>query len=408
MQDLSDIYHIRDLILKHFRHELDADEHVQLQKWIGSSPTKEQFLLEFTDDEKLLQNLIEWRDTGTWKESIQRKIDDRFRDERRVVRLRWLKIAVAASTILVAGLLTFWMVARQKSDKKPLPSTSVANISKNDVAPGGFKARLTLANGSTVVLDSADNRIIGKQGSTVVKSKDGQLIYEQKGKQNEILFNTLSTAKGETYATILSDGSKVWLNSESSVRYPVAFSGDVRKVEITGEAYFEVAPSVVSLENGQKDKISFIVDASGVEVEVLGTHFNINSYIDEDEVKTTLLEGRVKVHSKTNNAIAILQPGQQAKLDKHLQELNKLDEVDVDAEVAWHYGRFQFSSASLQAVLRQLSRWYDVDVVYQGNIPQRSFSGKISMTDRLAQVLKTLESNDVHFRIEGKNIIVFP
>src|SRR5690242_1638917 len=125
MQDLSDIYHIRDLILKHFRNELDADEHVQLQQWIGSSPTKEQFLQEFTDDERLLQNLIEWRDTGMWKESIQRKIEDRFRNERRVISFRWVRFAVAASAILVAGLVAFWIMTRQKVDKNTVPSTAI-------------------------------------------------------------------------------------------------------------------------------------------------------------------------------------------------------------------------------------------------------------------------------------------
>jgi ferric-dicitrate binding protein FerR (iron transport regulator) len=185
------------------------------------------------------------------------------------------------------------------------------------------------------------------------------------------------------------------------------FTGNVRKVEITGEAYFEVAPSVAVLSNGQKVKRPFIVSLNGVTVEVLGTHFNINSYADEPAIKTTLLEGKVRLRSATDNAQTILMPGEQAVVRRGQNEkvvVNK--DVDIDAEVAWRFGMFQFNNDDLQMVLRQISRWYDVDIVYQGQIPKETFWGKILRNNSLSQVLETLHTSDVHFKIEGKKIIV--
>jgi transmembrane sensor len=198
------------------------------------------------------------------------------------------------------------------------------------------------------------------------------------------------------------------LNSQSSIHYPIAFNGDLRKVEITGEVFLEVASSVARLANGQKGKRPFIVTTPDVEVEVIGTHFNINSYKDEQAVKTTLLEGKVNVRSITNKTQLILQPGEQAQLNRESKTISKAKEVDVDAEVAWHYGLFQFNNADLPTVMRQLARWYDVDVEYNGDIPNREFLGKIPRDMKLSQVLSLLEKQKVHFKIEGKKIIVSP
>ena len=234
------------------------------------------------------------------------------------------------------------------------------------------------------------------------------MVYEQTGNSKEVLYNTLTTARGQTYATLLSDGTKIWLNSQSSIRYPIRFTGDVRMVEITGEVYFEVAASLTRQANGKEAKQPFIVKAPGMDIEVLGTHFNINSYLDEDTVKTTLLEGKVKVHSETNNGQAILASGEQAQLNKKSQVLKKVKNVDVDAEVAWRFGMFQFNNADLKTVMRQLERWYDVEVMYQGEIPDVQSHGEIPREFNLSQVLNVLERPDVHFKVVGKKIIVTP
>jgi ferric-dicitrate binding protein FerR (iron transport regulator) len=186
--------------------------------------------------------------------------------------------------LAVGGMV--WYQSNRK-DTRTAQKESVP-VQTADVAPGQFKAKLTLADGSVVVLDTVSNKQVVQQGSTNVYTKDGKLIYQHKGENKEVLYNTLTTAKGETFGMELSDGSKVWLNSQSSIRYPVAFNSEVRKVEITGEAYFEVATAYLISGSGQKEKLPFVVSANGMEVQVLGTKFNVNSYSDENSTRTTL------------------------------------------------------------------------------------------------------------------------
>jgi ferric-dicitrate binding protein FerR (iron transport regulator) len=221
---------------------------------------------------------------------------------------------------------------------------------------------------------------------------------------------------------VLPDGSKVWLNAASSIRYPTAFTGNERKVEITGEAYFEIMPltsrQVGTGSKGGSHKVPFIVkigspSGEGGEVEVLGTHFNINAYDDEEVMKTTLLEGRVKVNSAIpdksgragNPQSAILKPGEQVSLS-HTSQLSQPIPVQTAEVMAWKNGLFQFHNAGLPAVLRQISRWYDVDIRYEGDMPVREFEGKIQRNLTLLQVLKILEKNQVHLILEGRTIIV--
>ena len=315
------------------------------------------------------------------------------------------KIAAAASIVLLLSIGAYLWYGERKMG----PETEAPTVAKtNDVKPGQYKAKLTLDDGTIIILDSAsDGRLVQREGINVL-NKDGKLVYEKSGETNKVLYNTLTTAKGESYATVLSDGTQVWLNSQSSIRYPMAFSGDIRQVEITGEAYFEVAPSVALLANGQKGKRPFIVNAPGIEIEVLGTHFDVNSYADEDAIRTTLLEGKVKVRSVSTNAQIILSPGEQAVAVRQSQALSKAKDVDVDAEVAWRFGMFQFNNADLKTVMRQLERWYDVEVQYSGAVPDREFIGTIPRSLNLSKVLSLLEKQNVHFTLEGKKIIVTP
>jgi ferric-dicitrate binding protein FerR (iron transport regulator) len=307
------------------------------------------------------------------------------------------------------GSVTFYFLIQKKHSDKTTVQPSIAKTN-NDVAPGKYKAMLTLADGSTIILDSAKTGTLVQQGSTNVSNQDGKLIYKEGNKTNKVLFNTLSTAKAQTYATVLSDGTKVWLNSESSIHYPVAFTGEERKVEITGEAYFEVA---------HQANHPFIVSTGGMDVEVLGTHFNINSYADEPAIKTTLLEGKVRIHSAANNAETILKPGEQALIRQGQADnpsktsgrilsdmLRVTKDVDVDAEVAWRFGYFNFNNVDLKTMMRQLERWYDVDVEYEGQVPDIKFLGEIPRELTLSQVLNGLGRPGVHFKVEGKKIIV--
>jgi ferric-dicitrate binding protein FerR (iron transport regulator) len=225
----------------------------------------------------------------------------------------------------------------------------------------------------------------------VVKTGGGQIIYN--GTATEAIYNTLVNPRGSKVVSLtLSDGTKAWLNSESSLRYPIAFVGSERNVEITGEAYFEVAKDPTR---------KFVVAGNGVKTEVLGTHFNVNTYTDENAVKITLLEGAVKI-SKAGSA-EMLKPGQQAQVTAIIKVV---DGIDTDAVMAWKNGFFHFGNTSIQELMKQLARWYDIDIVYKGEIPQRAFGGEISREANLSQVLKILNESKVRCRLEGTRLII--
>jgi ferric-dicitrate binding protein FerR (iron transport regulator) len=264
------------------------------------------------------------------------------------------------------------------------------------VLPGGNRALLTLANGSSIVLDSAADGILAQQGNTRIKKLNGgQIVYSVPGMKPEAVFyNVLTTPRGGQYRLALPDGSQVWLNAASSIRYPTAFTGRERRVEITGEAYFEIA---------KNPQMPFYVKVNDMQVEVLGTHFNVMAYANEDAVRTTLLEGSVKVNR--GSSTVFLKPGQQSALGEK-GAVSVIDGADTEEAVAWKNGLFEFDNVSIETVLRQISRWYDVDVQYEGNTMPSHFGGQISRYSNLSQVLKILELSGIHFRIEGKRLIV--
>lgn len=272
----------------------------------------------------------------------------------------------------------------------------------NDALPGTTKAVLTLADGSHIIIDSVQQGRLAIQGSSTVQREQGVIAYNenspgenQQGKQS-VLYNTLTTARGEqSPPLVLGDGTKVWLNAMSSIRFPVFFTGNTRIVEVTGEAYFEIAKNAA---------MPFHVKVNEMDVEALGTQFNVNSYADEPDVRTTLIEGSVRV---TNRESIILKPGEQAVLASH-SSLTIDHSPNIDQVMAWKRGLFDFNHASLQTVLRQLARWYDIEVIFEGNIPNRSFRGKITRDLNLSQVINILQDLDIKFRIEGRKLLVSP
>jgi ferric-dicitrate binding protein FerR (iron transport regulator) len=296
----------------------------------------------------------------------------------------------AAACILLLGTGTGIFFSLQK--KAPVIVHQVPAGGKEDVLPGNNKATLTLGDGSIVSLDSTGNQVI-QQGNTAIRQNKGALEYHTPGANAGISYNTLTTPRGGQFQVLLPDGTKVWLNAASSIRYPTAFAGNERKVEVTGEAYFEVAANATAPFR--------VAIGNRAAVEVLGTHFNINAYPEESSVQTTLLEGRVKVNA------ALLLPGEQASLDA-AGKISIKKEVDVAQVIAWKDGWFQFHLSSLPDVMRQISRWYDVEVIYQGNIPGKSFEGRIQRDLTLTQMLKILEKNQVHFKLTGRKIEVLP
>lgn len=313
----------------------------------------------------------------------------------RVIRLR----NAAAAAVLFIGLTAgaaFLLNGRQAKS----PVTVADNKPLHNVTPGGNKAVLTLADGSQITLDSAGNGAIASQGNMqVIKLNSGQLAYNAGNGAKDsrmISYNTLATPRGGQFQIILPDGTKVWLNAASSLRYPTTFAGKERKVKLSGEAYFEVA---------KMDGKPFSVDVDDMQIQVLGTHFNVMAYGDEASIRTTLLEGAVRIRHGAGQTS--LHPGQQAQL-KTSGEMKVFDDVDVEETVAWKNGYFQFNRASLAGVMRQISRWYDADIAFEGKLPEREFGGKIARNSSIDEVLKVLELSNVHFRIEGKKITVLP
>jgi transmembrane sensor len=325
-------------------------------------------------------------------------ISQQIADERKVVvlshkRMLWRWSAAASLLILISISAIIWTSSNTQKTELIASASSTT-----DVAAGKEGAILTLDDGRTIVLDSLGNQLLTTENGTTITLRNGQLIYKATNTAPEtVSYNTMTTPRGRQFQLVLPDGSKVWLNAASSIRYPTVFTNKERKVEITGEAYFEVAhnrtaPFLVKMNNE-------------TEVEVLGTQFNINSYDNEESINTTLLEGSVKVTN--NEGTTVLKPGQQAKITGS-KKIQVLTEVNLEKVMAWKNGVFNFQDATLQEVMRQLERWYDIEVVYEGKIPKLEFFGKMGKDLSLANVLRGLEMSEVSFRIEGRKLIVLP
>ena len=301
----------------------------------------------------------------------------------------------AASVIVIASLATYFIfLNKPKSEitttEKPIPT--------NDVAPGTNKAVLVLGNGSKIILDGAQKGLIANQsGSSVVKTDSGKLAYNASVLKNEstVELNTLTTPRGGQYQLTLPDGTKVWLNAASSIKYPTAFNGKERKVSVTGETYFEVV---------HNDKQPFVVSVNGLDVKDIGTHFNINAYPDESGIKTTLIEGSIRVtDQKTKNSM-LVSPGQQAELSG--QNLSVVKNVNTAEVISWKEGSFDFESADLKTILRQFARWYDVEVVYEGTVTNKKFFAIVSRNTSLKKVLELLQDNNIKYEINGKKLTI--
>ena len=374
---------------KWLNNTITPSEEIEFSEWYNTNQDKEVLLPEgFAENEPAL------------KERILQKINTLKNLQAVVIpikRFSIIRVAAAAVILITLGAAAFLYL--KNTSETTLAKTDNKQLI-NDVAPGGNKAVLTLADGSEIILDNAQNGALSQQGNTkILKLDAGQLSYTTDGTKTngEVLYNTIATPRGGQYQIILPDGSTVWLNAASSLRFPTAFVGKQRTVELTGEAYFEVT---------KKTSMPFNVKVNDMDVQVLGTHFNVMAYTEEDAVRTTLLEGAVKVTKGA--AVGLLKPGQQAKLNKTAGNI-KISEADVEEVMAWKNGLFLFNNEGIKTIMRQISRWYDVDISFEGNIPDKNFTGQISRNNNLSQVLKMLElTKEAHFKITGKKIAVMP
>lgn len=364
----------------------------------------------WVDDEETVVSATEH--TEELRVEILQALKDRINGQSRIVpfykRKSWRMIA-AASIIIVAGVLLFYYIQPTTSKKEVTSKETNTPANQSPVLPGKDRATLTLADGRVIDLDSSGAGLLAQQGNTSIINKDGKIIYDPNKKgSGETIYNTISTPRGGQYQLILPDGSKVWLNATSSLKFPVTFTGNKRTVELTGEAYFEVAKNPVKPFHVMIPAQS---GGGGGEVEVLGTHFDIMAYSEEQEIKTTLLEGSVKVSTKQSaqsgaEGSAILKPGEQVSISQTSQ-LSQPIPVQTEEVVSWKNGKFYFNNADIKVIMRQIARWYDVDVEYRNISPQTQLGGVVSRKEDLRQLLNYFEiAGKVHFTIEGRKIIV--
>jgi transmembrane sensor len=385
---------ISELIVKYLHKEISVAEQAELDSWINASPVNRKVFDELSTDEKLLSDINVFRSAdrnSLWLKTMDKVSNGQSSTESIPKKIsiyhRYKYLAIAASLFFIIGL--FYYI---KTDH--VIKISEVKVAK-EIVPGKNSATLTLSDGKKIVLSEAMNgEIANESGVSISKSANGQLVYTLKDvkKSGKVNYNTLSTARGEQYQIILPDGTKVWLNAASSILYPENFlSLSERKVELVGEAYFEVA------KNKHKP---FYVKSKNQTVEVLGTHFNVNSYGDETAVKTTLLEGSVKINGTT-----ILKPNEQAIVNG-----NNISVIPVIAEsfVDWKEGVFAFKREDIYSVMRKISRWYDVEVVYQlTETNKQTYTGTISRSDNISKVLDVLqEIGSLKLKVEGKRIMV--
>lgn len=371
-----------ELLERYFDGSATPDEKKLVEAYYEQLSTEE---AAFSEEKKMLI-----------KDQILRNIYNDTHPLRPIRRRRLKRWVVAASLIGLLGL-GYWLYVLTGSVRNN--PAELATVDNDINPPASNSAIITFANGQQLKLADLENGMKLKEGQvSVIKKAADEIHYDNPAKADgsPIQYNVLSNPrKSGIVAITLSDGTKAWLNSESSLRYPVSFNSEFREVEVTGEVYFEVARDV---------KHRFIVNGKGFRTEVLGTHFNANSYRDDGMVNITLLEGSVKVYGSDPDRDGIkLKPGEQAAVDGSVAISRN---VDLDEVMAWKNGLFKFNKVGIDIVMKQLERWFDLDVKYQGSIPNFQFVGELSRSLSLLKVLTILEKSGVKFKLEGKTLTV--
>lgn len=402
----KDNIYYRDMMLRYLHNECTSEELKEMLDYIGKSDSN-RLLLEqmYVSFKASLQNNTLPELSG-WSSRVRTELLKNINTRKAIpfYKKPLFRVAVVLLLFLSAGGYFYFRNSPKTTNDH------VASERKGEVIlPGGDKATLTLSDGSVIELNEAANGEVSTQGNVKVIKTDGKIHYNHlEADSREIAYNTVTTPRGGQYIVELSDGSKVWLNAASSLRFPVSFSGASRNVELTGEGYFEIAQSKSA--DGTKQPFYVTINTTsgkGGSVEVLGTHFNIMAYDDEGEINTTLLEGAVKVNT-TRNAI-LLKPGQQVQVNKATHQAEVLTNIDMESVMAWKNGEFRFDNKDVKSIMKQIGRWYDVNIIYNDNIPEIELSGKIARKNDIGQLLEILEAtHKVQFSIKEKNVFVAP
>lgn len=388
------IEEVRELVEKYLQGNISQEEEERLLQWYWrESNLESEWELNNSQTENELKSMI-------YAKIIEHDEVDNNSFFKAGNYFSKLSVPLLFVAIVIIGVYFYkYGVQKESTDKV------IASVKSNDILPGGSRAVLTLADGRKIELDESENGILVNQGEIKVhKNSDGIIEYTfskqeistiDDSDEAEPVYNTIETPVGGKYQLNLADGTKVWLNSASSLRFPIFFSEGNREVELKGEAYFEVSKDF---------KRKFRVRSGIQTVEVLGTQFNINAYSDEKSIKTTLFEGEIRVIDLKSNDSKLLKPGEQSNVDQSIQ----VKRIDTQAEIAWKEGYFYFKMADIETVMRQLGRWYGVTARYEGSLPEHHFSGAISNNLTLLEVLEILEKSNIHFKLDGKEVVVMP
>lgn len=394
-EDAAKADRIAYLVSAFIRKEITPAETDELDEWVGESDHNVLLFEEMTDEKNIAQMMAVV--LGVNADDAMERVNKKIAKQKK--RSRKKKMLLVYSVAAMLGVIIFFMLIT--NNKKNVPAFVKTFPERNDIAPGSNKAVLTLSGGKKITLDTAENASPDLQdGGVIIKSDSGRLTYQQpfdiKNDAATLQYNTLTTPRGGQFQVMLPDGSKVWLNAVSSLKYPVAFKGNERLVELTGEGYFEVS------KNPSKP---FHVKVNGADVKVLGTHFNINAYSDENKIKATLLEGSVNITVQHNTAI--LKPGQEAEWSA-ASKISVLDDIDTSDAISWKDGMFSFHRSDIKSIMRQVEKWYDVKVQFNAQI-KNHFTATIERDVPVSKLLKLLEgTGDVHFTVQDKTIFVNP
>lgn len=424
-QEIFTAEEIARLLYKEMNDELTKSERQRLNEWRWSQDeTNRNFFEEITEGRQLAKDLQTFYsfDSDAALKDVQRRI---AAEEVKLVqpRTNYFRRRMIVGGVVIVTLFTSVGILYVKNISKArvIATPTAQAIINNEVVPGGDKAVLTLADGRQITLDNANNGQLAQQGSSqVMKLAGGQIVYHTTGEQkiasNQTSYNIISTPRGGQYQVLLPDGSRVWLNAASSLRFPTAFTGKERRVALTGEAFFQVFPDL-----SVPFKVSITPPPSSggggagafrklpMEIDVLGTEFNVKAYMDEQNMSTTLIKGAVRVQSGTSESI--LKPGQQAILENSVDNGNSsfikvVPDAPLDEAIAWKEGYFLFQSASLESVMNQLARWYDVQVKYEGPKPTQLLTAHVSRKNNLSDILSVLEISGYHFEIQGRTVVI--
>lgn len=384
------------LLYKYLQGTLSQEEQELLGKWLAAGRENRKLLEELSHEDSLAEAVREYHPENRSARQDRILAAIRMRTKMGSVvplyRRSFFRVAVAASILLFIAAGGYFLFFHRSEKRVEVVKTEAV---KDVEAPRITKAMITLADGRTVSVDSINSGMLAQQANVkVTKSGDGKIVYS--GNASELVYNTLTNPRGSKVIDMaLADGSHVWLNAGSSITYPVSFMGNERKVSVNGEAYFEIAHHAAR---------PFIVSKNDVAVTVLGTHFNVNAYDDETGIKVTLLEGSVNVSNKVR-AVTI-RPGQQAQVTDNLTVRNN---VDVEQVIAWKNGLFSFDGAGFREVMREIARWYDLEVSYAGAVPAGTFKGKIGRDLSLSDLLAGLSSSRIRYKTEpGRRIVILP